>query len=105
MTFIRLCDLPAVTLRLGDPALLRWEDAGGYTELEVGSIIADDDVVRNLEEFWAGRWLDWNYGFSNDQFVITLEMEREAVRVWLRVDYHHMQTHLGIDWRVPVARQ
>src|SRR5262245_61181758 len=70
LTLLRLSDVPAVTLRLGDPALLRWEDAGGYTELEVGPITDDDDVVRNLEQFWAGRWRDWSYGFNNEQFVI-----------------------------------
>ena len=104
MNVLRLSDQPAVTLRLGDPAMFRWEGADGYTEFEIGSVAADDEVVRDLAEFWAGRWRDWNYGFNNNQFVVSLEMEWENGRVWLRVDYHHMNTHLGIDWRVAVAR-
>jgi hypothetical protein len=105
MTLLRLSDQPAITLRLGDPALFRLEGQDGYTQLEVGAIAEGDKSVLDLAEFWAGEWPDWNYMYSNDQFFVSLEMEREAGRVWFRLDYHHMITHVGIDWRVEIIRQ
>ena len=105
MIVLRLSDKPAITLRLGDPALFRWQGKDGYTELEVGVITADDSTVLTLAEFWAGQWWDWNYIFSNDQFFVEVEIKREDGRIWLRLDHHHMVTHVGIDWRVEIIRQ
>jgi hypothetical protein len=105
LALLWLSDKPAISLQLGDPALFRWEGEDGYIELEIGSIIAEAEVVKDLETFWSGQWRDWQYGFSNDQYVVSLELEREDGRIWLRVDYHHMQTHLGIDWRSAISRQ
>lgn len=104
MEVLRLSEKPTVTLQLGSPALFRWEGDTGYVELEVGAIAAGDQVVGDLAEFWAGQWRDWQYLFSNDSFFVSLELEREEDgRVWLRLDYHHMHTHLGVDWRVLIT--
>lgn len=105
MAIIRLSDSPQVTVTLGSPAILRWSDTTGYIELEVGPLGAADDVVRDLDSFWSGEWRDWNYGFSCAEYVVTLELERERGQTTLRVDWHHMRSHVGVDRSAVVVRR
>ena len=100
MTLLRLSDVPPVTLWLGDPAILHREIDAGYLELEVGPLAPGDRIVRDLDVSWAGQSREWHYGFRDDRFFISVELGRRDERVMLRVDYHHMQIHLGVDWRV-----
>jgi hypothetical protein len=104
VSIIQFSDVPLITLKLGDPALLRWEDETGYLELEIGSISADDQVVNDLEAFWSGKWREWQYGNPGAQYVVCLELDRSEVGVAFRLDYHHMKTHVGIERTTTVKR-
>jgi hypothetical protein len=97
MAAIRLSEAPRISLSLGSPALLLWEDAAGYLELEAGSLSRDSNVLADLREFWAGRWSNWTYGEQNDRYTLMLEMERVGGAVTFRLDFHHMHDHIGVD--------
>jgi hypothetical protein len=101
---VAVSEQPRITLRLGDPSILRWEDESGYLELEAGVLSAQSGVLNDLRGFWSGRWINWSYGLHNDRFALTLEMERIGEVVTLRLDFQHMLDHLGIDRSVVVTR-
>jgi hypothetical protein len=103
-TEIYLSGAPRIAFRFGNPALLRWDEESGYLELEIGHVTSESDVVAKLGRFWSGLWDDWSYGEHNDRYTLTLEMERVENVVTLRLDYHHMRDHLGVDRTVVVTR-